>query len=129
MTMPFQYARFGGVIEWFDFTMTGQEIIGKAACDSITQAIDPQGAGAVAEQIGRSVDQVRDLIYNQTREYPQIIRFFSLPNFQSRNFSLLAAARTANGATYIFGNDRETLKMLAPDGYDLQYLNKGLDCG
>lgn len=125
--MPFQYARFGGIIDWFDFTMTGQEIIGKAACDSITQAIDPRGAGAVAEQIRLSVEQVRDLIYNQTREYPQIVRFFSLPNFKAGKFNLFAVAATANRATYLFGNDREMLKVLAPDGYELQYLNKGLD--
>lgn len=125
--MPFQYARFGGIIEWFDFTMTAQEIIGKAACDLVTQAIDPQGAGTVAEQIGRSVDQVRALVFNQTQAYPQLVRFFSLPNFKAGKFNLFAAARTASGATYIFGNDREMLKILAPDGYELQYLNKELD--
>lgn len=125
--MPFQYARFGGILEWFDFTMTAQDIIGKAAYDSMTNTVDPDGAKAVAEHLLLGIAQIQDVIFNQTREQPTLIRFFSLPNFEAGKFSLCAAAKIANGVSYLFGNNQEVLRFLAPDGYDLKHLQKGLE--
>lgn len=70
--------------------------------------------------IDEAIEQIREAVYKKEHEYPVIIRFFALPNFECLRMDIYAVAKIDNNhPIFIFGNDRSIIKALAPDAPEI----------
>ena len=96
-TLGFQYyAEMGGIIDFFQFTMTTNEVIEK-------------GEASYSKEIMIGCEhEVKEFINEISGEYPQIIKFFAIPDFIYGVFNLGCIAKIDNnGSTYILCGNKD----------------------
>ncbi len=96
-----------GIIDSFELAMSP---------DELKRKIDPKndfilGCEFNMNDVDDCVEKIKAIIYNETREEPHTIKFFSIPNFDYGNFDIGCVAKISNnGSTYIFVNDEKYIK-------------------
>ncbi|KOA18323.1 hypothetical protein CLHOM_32200 [Clostridium homopropionicum DSM 5847] len=97
-----------GIIDYFEFTMTTNEVIKKIADD-------PSYSKEIIMGCER---EVKEFINENSGEYPHTVRFFAIPDFSYGTFNLGCVAKISNnGSTYILCGNREYFSAVDA-GYD-----------
>lgn len=115
--MPYSFAKCGGIVDYFQGTLTAGERVGNA----IKQfgEYDFAAARRVLDEVEQEINQINDFLLKEEDEKPHTIRFFSVPNYDGSTFDTYAVAKISNnGSTYIFGNSKELLEQFAPGGFE-----------
>lgn len=107
-----------GIVDFFNLTMTKNEILKKLASGD-------SGFNA-NEQMEVIEKGIIDLIYKNTGEHPHTIRYFVMPDVDYGDFQVCIIAKIINnGSTFVFSPKREWLKCLGePYDPDIYKINK-----
>jgi hypothetical protein len=121
--MRYRYIAEGGMIDFFNLAFTHDEIVSKVINHEDSNSADSCGLDrkdCSESSIDEAIEQIIDLVYKKEHEYPVIIRFFTLPNFEYLRMDIYAVAKIDNNRpTFIFGNDRNIIKALAPEAPEI----------
>lgn len=116
--MQFSFAKCGGIIDWFEHTLSKQELILKTLEANIDKTFNE-----ISSDFSECEEQIKEVIFKQEKEYPHTIRYFSVPNFDQLAFDVYAVAKIDNnGSTYIFGSDERVIDAMSPDGWNTLYI-------
>ena len=121
--MKFAFLAEGGTIDYFKPSFTHDEIVSKVINQNDLSSPDTCGLDkkdCSENSIDEAIEQIRQVISKKDHEYPLIIRFFSVPNFEYLRMDIYALAKIDNNRpTYVFGNDKNILRALTPDALEV----------
>ncbi|MDU2749508.1 MAG: hypothetical protein E7B96_13715 [Clostridium perfringens] len=97
-----------GIIDFFDGTMTISEIMSRFSENDLYDS----------EALRGCENEIKELIYDISNEYPHTIRFFVIPDLNYGMFRLGCVAKIDNnGSTYVLCGNKKYFEAIDEPGY------------
>jgi len=117
MILKLKYMLTGGIIDWFEGSMTKKELTDIAILKNTNGE-----AVKFYSSICKIENKIGDVIANITHgeEKPHTVRYFCVPNFDTCEMDLCAIAKISNnGTTYVFANNSMLLNSMSCNDYKI----------
>lgn len=109
-----------GIIDFFCFTLTKEEVKKNYVYEIAFTSPTYEEIIEFEEKLDKLEKDIINTIYKEQKEYPYIIRYFGLPNFDQLKVELCAVAKISNnGSTYIFSEDKSFIERYSDNCHEV----------
>ncbi|PPK45262.1 hypothetical protein [Clostridium algidicarnis] len=120
MLRDLRYYACVGIIDFFELTMDRTEVAikltdnSKHSFDNEVNVIGSSYSVDIMSRLEKVEERVREIIFENEKEYPNTIRYFPIPNLDYCDFDVCVVAKISNnGSTYIFSPNERYLQYMS----------------